>query len=163
MMDEFFIFLARHLLPHARRLFTWSSSSSAPFRIQTMTATDTTSSVNSSSKSMQTFLDKCALIKKQHRQTFNDFSFLQVSPLAFVKPLRKDDDSDDDVNNKRAKMRANRETKILNELEMCERTGDVVFRTSSKMKNACVFRLNSLSVAEEEERRGRGGREKIIA
>jgi tetratricopeptide (TPR) repeat protein len=132
-----------------------------------MTATDTTSSVNSSSKSMQTFLDKCALIKKQHRQSFNDFSFLQVSPLAFVKPLRKDDDSDDDVNNKREKMRANRETKILNELEMCERTGDVVFRSSSKMKsqrtNECVFRLNSLSVAEEEERRGRRGREKIIA
>ena len=127
-----------------------------------MTATDTISST-SSSKSMQTFLDKCALIKKQHRQTFNDFSFLRVSPLAFVKPLRKDDDSDDDVNNKRAKMRANRETKILNELEMCERTKDVVFRTSSKMKNECVFRLNSLSVAEEEERRGRRGREKIIA
>ena len=145
-MDEFFIFLARHLLPHKTRLFTWSSSSSAPIRIQTMTATDTISST-SSSKSMQTFLDKCALIKKQHRQTFNDFSFLRVSPLAFVTPLRKDDDSDDDVNNKRAKMRANRETKILNELEMCERTGDVVFRSSSKMKNECVFRLNSLSVA----------------
>ena len=127
-----------------------------------MTATDTTSST-SSSKSMQTFLDECALIKKQHRQSFNDFSFLRVSPLAFVKPLRKDDDSDDDVNNKRAKMSANRETKILNELEMCERTGDVVFRASSKMKNECVFRLNSLSVAEEEERRGRRGREKIIA
>ena len=52
-----------------------------------------------------------------------------------MKPLRKDDDSDDDVNDKRAKMSANRETKILNELEMCERTGDVVFRASSKMKN----------------------------
>ena len=58
-----------------------------------------------------------------------------------MKPLRKDDDSDDDVNIKRAKMSANRETKILNELEMCERTGDVVFRASSKMKNECVFRF----------------------
>ena len=69
-----------------------------------------------------------------------------------MKPLRKDDDSDDDVNNKRAKMSANRETKILNELEMCERTGDVVFRASSDEKR---MRFSS-----EFTFRGRGGREK---